>query len=123
MTKTEKPIKTIKISGVKGGKNLLSQINSMNYCMLNCKKAKRAVVMVTPKTGWTVQDIYCFNANEDVKIYESFTNKMNIGNINKNGKCYIIIRLVKDNKTVNVNVLINYDNPLEVFQSEKMKVK
>lgn len=57
VVKYTNPVKTLKIKGVKSGKNIASKTKSVNYVNFSGAKASGSTLSITPKSGWTVEKV------------------------------------------------------------------
>ena len=57
VVKYTNPIKTLKITGVKSGKNIASKTKTKNYVNFKGVKKSGSKLTITPKSGWTVEKI------------------------------------------------------------------
>lgn len=100
------PLSSVTITGVNGGKNIASKLNSSSSCstLKLTKTTRNAVVKVKPKSGWKVTSINVENSQTgDTMSISNYGNKgvsnasLKLGTLTKNKS--VIVRIYCADKT------------------------
>ena len=79
VVKYTNPIKTLKITGVKSGKNIASKTKTNNYVNFKGVKKSGSKLSITPKSGWTVEKItFSCSDTGETKTWKNYVKKSGV---------------------------------------------
>ena len=79
VVKYKNPVKTLKITGVKSGKNLASKTKKKNYVNFSGVKKSGSKLTIKPASGWTVEKItFTSSSSGETKIWKNTVKKRGV---------------------------------------------